>query len=120
LDGESSATTVVWDNCDPVWQAGQPLLADRGLRRPATGESVMSFSGHRQHGCVSVAGNMLTGAPAPGAAGAWQERAWELWLAALPYGAALALVGLVWMVVALRRSRRDGERFLPIVVGRLF
>jgi len=120
LAGQTSATTVAWDTCDPVWQAGQPLLAYSGLRRPATGESVLTFSGHRQHGCVSVAGNELTGAPATGAAGAWQERAWQLWLAALPYGGALALVGLVWMVLALRRSRRHGERFLPMVLGNLF
>jgi hypothetical protein len=120
LVGESSTTTVAWDNCDPVWQAGQPLLANNGLRRPATNQSVMSFSGHRQHGCVSVAGNQLTGAPTPGAAGALKEHAWQLWVAALPYGGVLALVGLVWMVVALRRSRRHGERFLPAVVARLF
>jgi uncharacterized membrane protein YgdD (TMEM256/DUF423 family) len=49
-----------------------------------------------------------------------KEHAWQLWVAALPYGGVLALVGLVWMVVALRRSRRHGERFLPAVVARLF
>ena len=103
-----------------MWQAGQPLLADGGLRRPATGESVLRFSGSAEHGCVSLAGNELTGAPAPGAAGAWQERAWALWLAALPVGGVLLLVGTIWMVVALRRSRKHGEDFLPMIVGRLF
>ncbi len=120
LAGETSATTAVWGSCDPVWQAGQPLLADGGLRRPASGETVMAFSGHTRHGCVALAGNELTGTPAPGAADAWQERLWRLWAAALPLGGVLALVGLVWMVVALRRSRRHGERFLPMVLGRLF
>jgi hypothetical protein len=114
--GETASTTVAWDTCDPVWQADQPLTALGGLRRPATGESVMRFSGHREHGCVSLAGNELTGTPAPGAAGAWQETALQAWKAALPFGAVLALVGAVWMVVALRRSRRHGEDFLPMVL----
>lgn len=118
--GESSSATITWDDCDPVWQGGQPLLATDGLYRPATGEIVMRFSGHREHGCVALAGNELTGSPAPGAAGAWRERAWQLWTAALPVGGVLVLVGTVWMVVALRRSRRHGDTFLPMVLGRLF
>ncbi|MFL6170144.1 MAG: hypothetical protein ACJ711_10760 [Ornithinibacter sp.] len=118
--GETPSTRVVWDGCAPVWQAGQPLTADGGLRRPATGESVLRFSGHRQHGCVSLAGNELTGSPAPGAAGAWQERAWQVWTAALPVGGVLLLLWTAWMLVALRRSRKHGEDFLPMMLGRLF
>lgn len=114
--GETPSTMVAWDTCDPVWQAGQPLTALGGLHRPATGESVLSFSGHRELGCVALAGNALTGAPAPGAAGAWQERAWQLWVAALPFGGVLALAGAVWMALALRRSRKHGEDFLPMVL----
>ena len=114
--GETATTTIKWDNCDPVWRAGQPLSAQGGLRRPATGEDIMRFSGHSEHGCVSLAGNELTGAPAPGAAGAWQERTWQAWTAALPFGGVLALVGAVWMVLALRRSRRHGEHFLPMIL----
>ncbi len=118
--GETPSTTIAWDSCDPVWQAGQPLLADGGLRRPATGESVLRFSGHIQHGCVSLAGNELTGSAAPGAAGAWQERAWQVWTAALPVGGVLLVVWTVWMLVSLRRSRKHGEDFLPMMLGRLF
>ena len=40
--------SCAWDSCDPVWQAGQPLVADGGLRRPATGESVMALLGPRR------------------------------------------------------------------------
>ena len=118
--GGSGPAAVTWDACTPVWQAGQPLLANAGLRQPATGRSVMRFSGHADHGCVSLAGNELTGSPSPGAAGAWRERAWQLWNAALPVGGVLVLAGTIWMVVALRRSRRHGEDFLPMVLGRLF
>jgi hypothetical protein len=114
------STTVAWDGCAPVWRGGQPLLADGALRRPVTGESVMTFTGHREHGCVSLAGDELTGAPAPGATGAWQERLWRLWTASLPLGAVLALIGVAWMVLALRRSRKHGEDFLPMLLGRLF
>ena len=92
------------------------VLKDAGLRRPVSGEDVMSFSGHTQHGCVALAANELTGAPAPGAAGVWRERLWQVWIAALPVGGAVALLGAVWMVVALRRSRRHGEDFLPMVL----
>lgn len=118
--GETPSTTIAWGRCDPVWQAGQPLDADGGLRRPATGESVLRFSGHSQPGCVSLAGNELTGAPAPGGADAWQERAWQLWTAALPVGGVLIVVWTVWMLVALRRSKKHGEDFLPMMLGRLF
>ena len=118
--GETSSTAIAWGRCAPVWQAGQPLDADGGLRRPATGESVLRFSGHSRPGCVSVAGNELTGAPAPGAAGAWQERAWQLWTAALPVGGLLLVAWTVWMLVALRRSKKHGEDFLPMMLGRLF
>jgi hypothetical protein len=114
--GETPSTTVAWDHCDPVWQGGQPLSADGGLRRPASGETLLAFSGHRGLGCVSLAGNELTGVAAPGAAGAWQERLWQLWTAALPLGLVLVLLATVWMVVALRRSRRHGEDFLPMVL----
>ena len=118
--GETPTTTIAWDSCDPVWQSGQPLLADGGLRRPATGESVLRFSGHRPAGCVSLAGNELTGSPAPGAAGAWKEWAWQLWTAALPVGGVLLVGWTVWMLVALRRSKKHGEDFLPMMLGRLF
>lgn len=118
--GEAGPAMVAWDTCAPVWQDGQPLLADGGLRRPVTRESVMRFSGHGDHGCVSMAGNELTGSAAQGAAGAWRERAYQLWIAALPLGGGLVLVGTIWMVIALRRSRRHGEDFRPMILGRLF
>jgi hypothetical protein len=118
--GAGPSTAIAWDDCAPAWRAGQPLLALAGLREPATGRSVLRFSGHDEHGCIALAGNELTGAPAPGAAGAWQERAWRLWTAALPVGGVLLLAGTIWMVVALRRSRRHGDDFLPMVLGRLF
>jgi hypothetical protein len=86
----------------------------------STRGSVLRVSGHGEHGCVSLAGNELTGAPVAGAAGAWQERAWQQWVAALPVGGVLVLVGTIWMVVALRRTRRNGEDFLPMLLGRLF
>jgi hypothetical protein len=35
-------------------------------------------------------------------------------------GGVLVLVGTIWMVVALRRTRRNGEDFLPMLLGRLF
>jgi hypothetical protein len=118
--GQTTPSSVPWGRCDPVWQAGQPLDADGGLRRPATGASVLRFSGHSSPGCVSLAGNDLTGAPGPGGAGAWQERAWRLWTVALPVGGVLVLVWTVWMLVALRRRRKHGDDFLPMMLGRLF
>jgi hypothetical protein len=118
--GAGPSTTVAWDSCAPVWQRGQPLLADGGLRRPVTDERVMTFTGHREHGCVSLAGDELTGTPAPGTAGAWQERLWRLWTAVLPLGAVLALVGVAWMVGALRRRHKHAEEFLPTLPGRPF
>ena len=42
----------------------------------------------------------------------------------LPVFWVLLLVGAVsltvWMVLALRRSRKHGDDFLPMIVGRLF
>ena len=116
--GSRAATReVAWDGCDPVWREGQPLRASGGLTRPADGSVVMSFEGRTGVGCVALAGAELTGAADPRSAGAVRE---QMWRVALPLGATLALVGLVWMALALRRSRRRGERFLPMILGRPF
>lgn len=115
----SAMTDLPWDGCDPVWQDDQPLKAAGGLQRPGDGRAVMTFSDRVDAGCVTLAGNELTGAPAPGRASI--EQAWSVILPvfwALVLGATVALV--VWMVVALRRSRKHGEDFLPMMLGRLF
>ncbi len=114
---QGTAEDAAWDGCDPVWRDGQPLRASGGLTRPADGAAVMSFGGRTDVGCVALAGAELTGDADLHTAGAVREQVWRV---ALPLGGALALVGLVWMVVALRRSRRGGEHFLPMIVGRLF
>ena len=110
--GAGPSTVAAWDDCTPVWQGDQPLTASGGLRRPGDGASVMEFSGRVVLGCVTLAGNELTGTPDPSSAGLLRERVWRV---ALPVGGALALAGAWWMVVALRRSRRHGERFLPMI-----
>ena len=110
--GADGPSVVGWGSCDPVWQAGQPLVADGGLRRAAGAESVMEFSGRLSLTCVTLAGNELTGSPVQGS-GVWRDRVWRL---ALPLGGILVLAGGVWMVVALRRSRKHGEDFLPMVL----
>lgn len=68
-------------------------------------------------GCVTLAGNELTGTPEPHPSGVLREQVWRV---ALPVGAALALIGAVWIVLALRRSRRHGERFLPMIYVQRF
>jgi hypothetical protein len=118
FDGDrTTSEDAAWDGCDPAWQDGRPLRTSGGLTRPADGAVVMSFGGRTDVGCVALAGAELTGDPDPHGAGTVRE---EVWRVALPLGAALALVATVWLLVALRRSRRDGERFLPMIVGRLF
>lgn len=115
----SASVDVPWDGCDPVWQGNQPLLAHGGLKRPGDGATVLAFSDRVDAGCVVLAGNELTGTPAPGRE--WREQVWSV---VLPLFWALALVGAVWltvwMVVALRRSRKHGDDFLPMMLGRLF
>jgi hypothetical protein len=115
----SASAEVAWDGCHPVWQGDQPLLAGGGLKRPGDGATVLAFPDRVDAGCVTLAGNELTGAPAPGRAPVEQ-----LWSVALPVFWVLLLVGAVWltvwMVVALRRSRRHGDTFLPMMLGRLF
>ena len=110
--GANSPSVVGWGSCDPVWQAGQPLVADGGLRRPAGAESVMEFSGAAVADLRHPGGDELTGSPVQGS-GVWRDRIWRL---VLPLGGLLVLVGGVWMVVALRRSRKHGEDFLPMVL----
>ena len=80
----------------------------------------MEFSGRLDLGCVALAGTELTGTPDRHSAGVTRERVWR---AALPVAAGLALVTAVWVVVALRRSRRlerPGERWLPMIYVQRF
>ncbi len=114
-----SATDVAWGVCAPVWRDNEPLLAMGGLRQPGDGATVLAFADRVDAGCVTLAGNELTGTPAPGRA--TTERVWSVilpvfWVLLLV--AALSLI--VWMVLALRRSRKHGEDFLPMMLGRLF
>lgn len=115
----AASTDVPWDGCDPVWQGNEPLLAAGALERPGDGSTVLAFADRVDAGCVTLAGNELTGIPAPGRA--TTERAWSV---ILPVFWVLLLVGAVsltvWMVLALRRSRKHGDDFLPMIVGRLF
>lgn len=117
--GAPVSADVPWDGCDPVWQGDQPLLASGGLRRPGDGAPVLQFADRVDAGCVTLAGGELTGTPTPGRA--TTERVWS---AILPVFWVLLLVGVVatavWMVLALRRSRRHGDDFLPMMLGRLF
>ena len=113
--GAAAGAAARWDACEPVWQGSQPLLSDGAVKRPGDGATVMAFSGRVDAGCVVLAGNELTGTPAPGRA--WREQVWSV---ALPVFGGLALLCVVWMVVALRRSRKHGEDFLPMMLGRLF
>ena len=110
--GAGPEDVPVFDACTPVWQGDQPLTASAGLRRPGDGATVMGFSGRMDLGCVTLPGNELTGSPDPRSAGAVRENVWRV---ALPVGGVLAAMGAVWMVLALRRSRRHGERFLPMI-----
>lgn len=114
-----AAVDVAWDGCDPVWLGDQPLRASGGLHRPADGRAILAFSDRVEARCVSLAGNELTGTPAPGRAAVEQ-----VWRVALPVFWVLLVAGALWVtawsVTALRRSRRHGEDFLPIVLGRLF
>jgi len=102
-----------WDACDPVWQGNVPLTASGGLYRAADGAAVMEFSDRLDFGCVTLAGNELTGAPEARSAGLVREQVWGV---ALPIGVGLVVIALVWSAVALRRSRRRGERFLPWIL----
>lgn len=111
--GGDSTTAVGWDACTPVWQRNEPLTASGGLRRPTDGATVVEFSGRLDLGCLSLAGNELTGASDPRSAGLLREQVWRV---ALPLGGALAAIVLVWSAVALRRSHRRGERFLPWIL----
>ena len=108
-------TAATWDSCGPVWQGNQPLLASGGLHRPGDGTTILRFADRVEAGCLVVAGNELTGTPAPGMA--WREHVWSV---ALPAGWALVLIAAAWftawIVIALRRSRRQGEDFLPMVL----
>jgi hypothetical protein len=74
----------------------------------------VEFSGRLGVGCLSLAGNELTGAADPRSAGLLREQVWRV---ALPLGGALAAIVLVWSGVALRRSHRRGERFLPWILS---
>ncbi|WP_392544985.1 hypothetical protein [Oryzobacter telluris] len=112
LGGSAANTPVDWDSCPPVWRGDQPLLALGGLREPGSRTAVLAFSGRLDVQCVSLAGDELTGTADPLSAGVERERVWRV---ALPAAGGLALVAVVWMLVALRRSRREGERFLPMI-----
>ncbi len=114
-----ASTDVQWGVCAPVWQDNEPLLARGGLRRPGDGATVLAFADRVDAGCVALAGNELTGTAAPGRA--TTERMWSVflpvfWLLLLVAAASLTL----WSVFALRRSRKHGEDFLPMMLGRLF
>ena len=114
-----SATDVAWGVCAPVWRDNEPLQATGGLRRPGDGATVLAFADRVDAGCVTLAGNELTGTPAPGRA--TTERVWSVILPVFWALLLLAVVSLtVWMVLALRRSRKHGDDFLPMMLGRLF
>ncbi len=115
----SASVDVAWDGCDPIWLGDQPLRASGGLHRPADGRTILAFSDRVEARCVTLPGNQLTGTPAPGRTAV--EQVWRVALPALwVLVVVAALWGTVWSVTAVRRSRRHGEDFLPIVLGRLF
>lgn len=97
----------------PRVAANEPLTASGGLNRPTDGAAVVELSDRLDFGCVSLAGNQLTGVADPRPAGVVREQVWSV---VLPVAGALVVVALVWSAVALRRSRRRGERFLPWIL----
>lgn len=114
------STAIEWDGCPPVWRVDEPLLASGGLSRVGDAAPVMRFSGRIPVGCVSLAGSELSGSPDPDSAGDLRERAWRV---AVPLGVVIALIGAVWVVLALRRSRRlerPGRRWLPMIYVQRF
>lgn len=115
--GADADDVPAWDGCPPVWQGNQPLTTSGGLRRPGDQATVLEFSGRMDLGCVTLAGNELTGTAEPNPPGVLREQVWRV---VLPVGGALALIGAVWMALALRRSRRHGERFLPMIYVQRF
>lgn len=120
--GEGAQGATVWDGCTPVWRGNEPLRASGGLRSPAEDtHPVMAFSDRRDDlGCVTLAGDQLTGAPDTRSEGALRERVWKV---ALPVAGALAFITALWVVVALRRSRRlerPGKRWLPMIYVQRF
>lgn len=111
--GADPDSVLGWDECTPVWQRNQPLTASGGVRSPVNAAQAMEFSDRMDLGCVSLAGNELTGSPDLRSAGLVREQVWRV---VLPLGGALALTALVWSAIALRRSHRRGERFLPWIL----
>lgn len=112
LAGTAAPAVLAWDQCAPVWRDDRPLLAHGGVTDPVDGSAVIAFAGRIPMGCVQVAGADLTGRPDPSTAAHLRERAYGV---VLPVGGVLAVVGGIWLVIALRRSRRNGERFLPML-----
>jgi len=120
LAGDDGPATARWDGCAPAWQDNLPLRSSGGLHRPGAATTVVEFSGRLDLGCVALAGTELTGTPDPHSAGVTRERVWR---AALPVAAGLTLITAVWVVVALRRSRRlerPGKRWLPMIYVQRF
>lgn len=111
--GGDPGTVVGWDACAPVWQRNEPLTASGGVASPLNATSVVEVSDRIELGCLSLAGNELTGVADPRSAGLLREQVWRV---VLPLGCALMAIVLVWSAVALRRSHRRGERFLPWIL----
>lgn len=119
---EGAQVATEWDGCTPVWRGNEPLRASGGLRNPADDTPlVMAFSDRRDGlGCVTLAGDQLTGSPDARSEGVVREQVWRV---ALPVACALALITAIWVVVALRRSRRierPGKRWLPMIYVQRF
>lgn len=102
-----------WDGCTPVWQRNEPLTASDEVASPLNATSVVEFSDRLEFGCVSLAGNDLTGVVDLRPASVVREQVWSV---VLPAGCVLVVIALLWSAMALRRSRRRGERFLPWIL----
>ena len=96
-----------------MWQRNEPLTASDEVASPLNATSVVEFSDRLEFDCVSLAGNDLTGVVDLRPASVVREQVWSV---VLPAGCVLVVIALLWSAMALRRSRRRGERFLPWIL----